>query len=160
MYKSPVHLSDIKKSLLSIWPNDDEFKSSFKDKTLTTPRIIKYLLAKLETSIVGDNSLVPNSEALTVEHILPKRPSSKWPQTMRKEDHLREYLNKIGNLTILTEPMNRGCESREFVFKKNIYKESKFKMTQELSSLNEWTQDEIQNRQSSLADIAAKTWTI
>ena len=54
--------------------------------------------------------------------------------------------------------MNRDCESREFAFKKTIYQNSKLKMTQELCSVSDWTQPEIEKRQSALADIAAKTW--
>jgi hypothetical protein len=160
MRKVPVQMKDVKESLLSIWPNDDEFKSSFKEKTLTTPRIIKYLLSKLETTIVGDQSLVPNPESLSVEHVLPKRPDPKWPSVMRKDEYLKENLNKLGNLTILTEPMNRDCESREFEFKKTIYRDSKFKITQELCSVSDWTQEEIDKRQVALADIAARTWVL
>lgn len=158
MRKTPVQLKDVKESFLNIWPNDDEFKSSFREKTLTTPRIIKYLLSKLETTIVGDQSLVPNPESLSVEHVLPKRPGPKWPSPMRKDEYLKEHLNKIGNLTILTEPMNRDCESREFAFKKTIYRDSKFKITQDLCSISDWTQAEIDKRQAELADIAARTW--
>lgn len=158
MRKTPVQLKEVKESLFNIWPNDDEFKSSFKEKTLTTPRIIKYLLAKLETTIVGDQSLVPNPESLSVEHILPKRPGPKWSSAMRKEEYLKEHLNKIGNLTILTEPMNRDCESREFTFKKTVYQDSKFKLTRDLCSIADWTHTEIDTRQAELADIAAKTW--
>lgn len=158
MRKTPVQLKDVKESLLNIWPNDDEFKSSFKEKTLTTPRIIKYLLAKLETTIVGDQSLVPNPESLSVEHVLPKRPGPKWPSAMRKDEYLKEHLNKIGNLTILTEPMNRDCESQEFAFKKTVYKDSKFKLARDLCSISDWTEAEIDRRQAELAEIAAKTW--
>lgn len=158
MRKTPAKLKEVKESLLNIWPNDDEFKSSFKEKTLTTPRIIKYLLAKLEITIVGDQSLMPNPESLSVEHILPKRPGTKWPSAMRKEEYLKEHLNKIGNLTILTEPMNRDCESLEFAFKKQVYKDSKFKLAQDLCSISDWTDAEIDRRQAKLAEIAAKTW--
>jgi uncharacterized protein with ParB-like and HNH nuclease domain len=160
MRKTPVQMKDIKNSLLNIWPNDDEFKSSFKEKTLTTPRVIKYLLTKLEASIVDDQSLVPNPESLSVEHILPKRPDSKWLSYMRKDDYLKEHLTKIGNLTILTEPMNRECESREFDFKKTLYRDSKFKITKDLSSLSDWTETEINKRQEKMADIAIKTWVL
>ncbi len=160
MRKTPAQMKDVKESLLNIWPNDEEFKSSFKEKTLTTPRIIKYLLSKLETTIVGDPSLVPNPETLSVEHVLPKRPGPKWPSPMRKNEYLKENINKLGNLTILTEPMNRDCESNEFVFKKTIYRDSKFMITQKLCSVSDWTQEEIDKRQAELADIAARTWVL
>jgi ribosomal protein L18 len=160
MRKNSGHLKDVKESLLNIWPNDDEFKSAFKEKTFTTPGIIKYLFAKLEATIAEDLSLIPNPESLTVEHILPRRPGPKWPAPMRSDEYLKQYLTKIGNLTILTDPMNRECESREFTFKKSIYQDSKFKITQELCSVPNWTAEEIERRQARLADVAARTWLL
>lgn len=160
MRKTPVQMKEIKEILLNIWPTNDEFIISFKEKTISSPHIIKYLLSKLEANISSDPSLIPNPESLTVEHILPKRPNLKWPSHMRKEEYLREYLNKIGNLTILHETMNRECESREFIFKKNIYKDSKFKLTQYLYSKSNWNEKDIDERQAILAEIAVKTWIL
>jgi hypothetical protein len=160
MRKDSKHLKDVKECLLNIWPNDNEFKSAFKEKTLSTPKIIKYLFAKMETVSAGDSSLIPNPESLSVEHILPRRPGPKWPSRMKSDEYLKQHLAKIGNLTILTEPMNRECESREFAFKKTIYRNSAFKISQELDSISEWTETEIENRQVQLADLAAATWLL
>jgi hypothetical protein len=114
----------------------------------------------LETQITGDDSVIPNPDVISVEHILPKSPGPKWPAKMLKNDFLKDHLQLLGNLTILTEPMNRDCESHEFAYKKDIYKKSKYKITQDLCSVSEWTAEEILNRQSRLADIAAVTWLI
>jgi len=160
MRKDNYKLKDVKEILLNIWPNDDEFKTSFNQKTLTTPKIIRHILAKIEIYISGDDSLIPNPESLTVEHILPKRPGSEWPTRMRSEDYLKEHCNRIGNLTILTDPMNRDCESKGFDFKKGIYKEAKYKLTTSLCKHSEWNEDRITERQTELADIAAKIWVM
>jgi len=158
--KENCKLKDVKEVLLNIWPSDDEFKTLFREKTLTTPRIIKYILAKIELSNQGDASLIPNPEILSVEHILPKKPSAKWPQKMRRDDFLREFSNRIGNLTILTEPMNRESQSKEFAVKKKTYKDSKYKITQDLCSYSDWTEETILTHQRDLAEIAARTWKI
>jgi hypothetical protein len=160
MRRENCKMKDIKDVLLNIWPNDEEFKTSFKEKTLTAPRIIKYLLAKIEVFISNDASLIPNPETLSVEHILPKKPGTKWSQKMRKDDFLREFSNRIGNLTILTEPMNRECQSREFVFKRDIYKDSRYKITQKICTYSDWTEDTILARQNELSEVAAKIWKI
>lgn len=160
MRKSDSKMKDVKELLLSIWPNDEEFMSSFKEKTLSSPRIIKYLFAKMEVTISKDDSLIPNPETLSVEHILPKKPGAKWPTKMRAADFLKENVSKIGNLTILTEPMNRDCESREFSFKKTIYKDSKYALTKNLCHISDWTKAEIEQRQVALSKIAAATWVI
>ena len=160
MRKPDSKMKDIKDLLLNIWPNDDEFKSSFKEKTLSTPRIIKYLFAKMEVATSEDNSLIPNPETLSVEHILPKKPGTKWSTNVRSTEFLKEHISKIGNLTILTEPMNRDCESREFSFKKAIYKDSRYKLTKELCKMSDWSETEIEKRQADLAELAASIWVI
>lgn len=160
MRKESGKLKDVREVLLNIWPSDEEFKSSFKEKTLSTPRIIKYIFAKMEIQVTGDDSVIPNPETLSVEHILPKSPSTKWPAKMRTSDFLKDHLQRLGNLTILTEPMNRDCESHEFAIKKTIYEKSKYKITQDICMVTDWTAEEIQSRQSRLADIATVTWTL
>jgi hypothetical protein len=160
MRKSDSKMKDVKELLLNIWPNDDEFKSSFKEKTLSSPRIIKYLFAKMEVTISQDDSLIPNPETLSVEHILPKKPGAKWPPKMRAAEFLKEHISKIGNLTILTEPMNRDCESKEFSFKKTIYKDSRYKLTKNLCQISDWSETEIEQRQADLAKTAASIWVI
>jgi len=160
MRKPDSKMKDVKELLLNIWPNDDEFKSSFKEKTLSSPRIIKYLFARMEVAITQDDSLIPNPETLSVEHILPKKPGAKWPPKMRSVEFLKEHLSKIGNFTILTEPMNRDCESREFQFKKTIYKDSRYKLTNTLCQISDWSETVIEQRQAELAELAASTWVI
>jgi hypothetical protein len=158
--KSDTKLKDIKDILLGIWPADEEFKLSFGQKTLSTPGIIKYVLAKLECYKVNDDSLIPNPEGLTVEHILPKKPSASWHSRLRKDPMLKENINFIGNLTILTDPMNRDCESKAFSDKIKIYKDSKYSITRELCDLTDWDESTIKKRQTELAEIASKTWVI
>ena len=158
--KSDTKLKDIKDILLGIWPADEEFIFSFGQKTLSTPRIIKYVLAKIECHKVKDDSLIPNPEVLTVEHILPKKPSASWPIKLRKDPLLKENINLIGNLTILTDPMNRDCESKAFSDKIKIYKDSKYSITRELCNLTDWDENTIRNRQTELAEIASKIWVI
>ncbi len=153
-----VKLKNVQEILGSICPSDEEFITAFKEKTLSSPRIIKYLLAKTEMSISGDDSLIPNPDVLTVEHILPKSPSNKWPSYMRKKEFLEQNCSRIGNLTILTGPMNRDCESTLFSEKKKLYETSKYKLTSELTKLKNWTEKEIGNRQKSLAKRAKDVW--
>jgi hypothetical protein len=152
--------SAIKAILQAVWPNDEEFKLTFREKTLSTPSIVQYVLSKIDAKRSKDASYVPNPEAASVEHILPKRPNSEWPSGMRAEDYLRQYVNRIGNLTILTEPMNRACESKGFGEKKQIYKDSKYKITQDLCGVADWTTEAIVERQRQMAEEAAGIWVL
>jgi uncharacterized protein with ParB-like and HNH nuclease domain len=160
MRSNLTKLKATKDILLEIFPKDEEFITNFKEKTLSSSKIIKYLFSKIEMSLSGTDGLLPNPEMLSVEHILPKKPSSKWPAAMRSAEFLREYLNRIGNLSILTEPMNRDCESKEFSSKKDIYSKCKYKITNQLCSYDNWSNESIITRQGVLSEIAAKVWEI
>jgi hypothetical protein len=118
------------------------------------------VLGNIEIKMSGDESLIPNPEALTVEHILPKKPDSKWPPKMRQEAFVKEHCNRIGNLTILTEPMNKDCESKPFAFKRKIYDGAKYKITKAICAYEEWDPDAITDRQARLAEVAASVWVI
>lgn len=160
MRRPEIKLREVKESLLNIWPNDNEFKSSFKERTLSSPRIIKYLLSKIEIKKSNNDSQIPNPDNLTVEHILPKKPGIDWHSRMRTSEFINSQVSKIGNMTILTAPMNRECESRGFLFKKVIYQESTYQITKDLCLATDWTETEIAKRQEELADIAATVWVI
>lgn len=96
MRKGGTKINDIKEVLQTICPNDDEFKVAFAQKTLTSPKIIRYLLAKIEKSISKDDELIPNPEILSVEHILPRKPSKDWSVSMRKDDFIKEHCTRGG----------------------------------------------------------------
>jgi len=160
MREPGVKFKSVKEILGGICPSDDEFVTLFKEKTLSSPRIIKYLLSKIEMGITGDDSLIPNPDVLTVEHILPKSPSIKWPLAMRKKEFLERNCGRIGNLTILTGPMNRDCENAPFDEKKKEYKKSKYELTTELNEIKDWTDKEIGDRQDLLAQRAKDVWAI
>ena len=129
-------------------------------KTLKAPRIIKYLLSKIEIENSLDDSTIPNPDSLTVEHILPKKPNKDWPFKMRKDTYLKEWVNKIGNITILTEPMNREAQSKRFDIKKSIYSHSTFSVSKDICQFSEWNDGKILERQSSLSEIASKVWIL
>lgn len=158
--KPGTKLRDVKAILQDICPADQEFKLSFCQKTLSTSRIIKYILAKIECLQSNDDSLIPNPEVLTIEHILPRKPSPAWPVRLRKDPVHKENVSLIGNLTILTEPMNRACESKSFLDKKVSYSQSKYKITKSLCDISEWDETAIAARQKQLADLAARVWTL
>jgi hypothetical protein len=55
---------------------------------------------------------------------------------------------------------NNEFKSSKFSDKKKKYAESELWITNSLSSLTEWTINEITNRQSELAKLAVETWSL
>jgi len=146
---------EIRAILQEIWPSDHAFMNSLNESALIAPTEAKFLFAHIERRISGNDAAIPDPESLVVEHILPKKPGPNWPSRMRSQGFLEEHCHKIGNLSILSAPMKKGCESREFEYKKEIYQQSEYAVTRYLCALDNWTEQDIACRQIELSDIAA-----
>lgn len=100
-----------------------------------------------------------NTDAVNLEHILPKKPDKKKWSNFTEEDH-ESYLNRIGNLTLMKSRENSKFKSDGFNIKKNKYKNSGFWITNMLNKYSQWTKENIEDRQSKLAELAKNTWSI
>jgi hypothetical protein len=92
---------------------------------------------------------------VTVEHILPKAPSPKWP---KDEVMLEEYLYRIGNMCLLTRVPNKDLASASFDEKKAVYAKSKIILTNQLATVASWDRQAIEHRQARMAKLAASVW--
>jgi len=159
------------------WPNDAEFEQAWLSSPVytelgsrRTSLILEALDLQLETSkqeqvhILGD---------LTVEHILPQSWSlDEWPfyadgqlAPMPSDDTVSirgVLLQTLGNLTLLTQPLNSSVSNGAFAKKRpEITKQSKLQLNayfQNLQASEPWDQDAILERGMSLFDTALKIW--
>ena len=95
---------------------------------------------------------------VTVEHVMPKTLNDAWRDYI-SERHLdcskdeaervhKTYHNYLGNLTLLNKGENSKGKNDSFEIKKNLYKQTDYKITNELAKLPHWDEDEINNRHS------------
>jgi hypothetical protein len=151
--------AELVRSMASDVPNDDQFKASFASETVSADYIARYYLNCLERVMNGEGSphLAVDDETIgTLEHILPKSPD---PTVWKfDEDTLDRLCRRIGNLTLLApnENSNRGNDS--FQVAKKYYSKSSFKITQQVADYAVWDETSIQERQTTLADLAVKAW--
>lgn len=96
-----------------------------------------------------------------IEHILPQEPSA-WSLT--KSD-IKDYVNKIGNLTLLFRDYNKDTSNRKLVEKNMIYKNSHFQLNKEIES--KWSpifiadfKKAIEDRGTDLASRIESLWRI
>ena len=105
------------------------------------------------------SSQVFNDSEFTVEHILPKSDKhlSSWKGF--KDEDLREWVNRIGNLTLLTRTDNKpGTKfNGSFEKKKEIYAESALAITRRLAQSIDWTPENIKERQRYMAKRAVES---
>jgi hypothetical protein len=131
--------------------NDNQFKLAFKDFIPASHKIARYALWKIEEFKVGKKQIRLDWDSLTLEHILAEKLN--W-------EGKEEYLERLGNLTLLSSPMNSEAANKPFKEKnKNVYKkEKRIELTKELTILNDFTKETIVSRQDDLSKLISKIW--
>jgi uncharacterized protein with ParB-like and HNH nuclease domain len=96
-----------------------------------------------------------------IEHILPKEPK-KWNLT---KTETREYINRLGNLTLLFEGDNKDVGNEKLDIKIKIYNNSGININKEISKKwkdifkNDW-QKAIDDRSIEIANKISKIWRL
>ena len=96
--------------LRPVYPDDQEFRAAFTDKSLRTTssrnnKVVRFILFRLEAQLSGQ-SLDFESAKYGIEHILPENPGDGWDQFDDQQQEASTY--RLGNLTILCD----GGQSR------------------------------------------------
>jgi Protein of unknown function (DUF1524) len=100
-------------------------------------------------------------EAVSREHILPKNPGASWANALRSEDDPDEWVEQIGNLTLLEKKVNRGLGNKDFATKKTKgYSLSELPVNADIALKRNWTWKEIEARSKVLAKTATKVWNL
>lgn len=153
-------------------PTDDKFRDEFAATSFTAKVIdrARYCLEQIEMSKHGayDELQVLGAEDVHVEHIIPQKIKTKkakdeygdWVTYLgdKAEVHHEKYVSRIGNLTIFSGTLNIGASNNPFMKKKQAYKESGIKLTQELLKMSQFKFKNVEQRSKDLADIAVGLW--
>lgn len=103
---------------------------------------------------------------LTVEHVVPQT-WDHWKDDLNFEDtdegrsRLNRLVHRIGNLTLVTGPMNSGLSNHKWSWKKNLLRGDNLEMNRRLIEDMEgdiWNEREIERRSKTLADYVNKIW--
>lgn len=99
------------------------------------------------------------SEDLHIEHVLPKEhPDKGWGQ-FSLDDHSL-YKQRLGNLMILSEKLNKQVARRPYSKKRELYEKSRFFDVAYVDDVYDWNQKVIRDRQRVIAEEIAKVWTV
>lgn len=153
-------------------PDDEKFQYEFANANFTGNIIdrARYCLEQIEMSKHGkfDELQVLGADEVHVEHIIPQKIKTKkaisefgdWVTYLgeKAESQHERYVSRIGNLTIFAGALNIGASNNPFMKKKQAYKESGIKLTQELLKLPQFKFKNVELRSKELADIAVKLW--
>lgn len=142
-------------------PSDGQFEEAFATARVSRPTLARYYLRALEKTSKGieQPEWVPNEEVsdITLEHVLPLRPSPDWKIN---EDDARTGRKLLGNMAIIPESANRDLGQVGFAKKRAVFSKFTYDLTKQIANYEDWNLSEIRNRQKKLAKLAPRTWPI
>lgn len=147
---------------------------------------IKFILARITAYVdalrMGKNDVSDLSNytetAVEIEHIMPQNCKDKSVYGV-DDDEFEVYINRLGNLTLLENTINKSIQNNMYADKVSAYKGSKFYLTSAISELidqgqdtainrtnailtswSEWNKTSIEERQKMFYDLSERIWNI
>ena len=164
------------------WPTDEQFLEGWMTTqihdTMSRDSIIHLLLHLNSEMSTGKNEKVETTY-LTVEHLMPYQWEEYWPlpdgskgmtyselygaEEGNKRAEATKFRNSkvqtIGNLTIISGPLNSAIQNRSWNIKKaELQKHSLLAINRMLWGLDEWNEVTIENRSKELFGLAKRIW--
>lgn len=175
------HLSDLRGDSTE-WPSDDRFWQAWQTRhiyqTLQSPRIVHIFRRLNDVAHTRKTEDVVINGPLSVEHILPQDWIANWPLSdgsrglSREELHASDpedpraratvarnaILQTLGNLTVVTQPLNSAASNSAWPVKKKELESSVLVINQELREFETWDEAAIAKRSRILFDRALQLW--
>lgn len=149
-------VSDICSCIRGEIVSDEQFCSDFSvwSASKSEKEIVRYILTRIHQYL--DTTLEINLDAseVHIEHIMPIV-ATQWD--IDNETH-EAYLWRLGNLMLLSGPINSSISNKPFNLKKDGYRESKIEPNKAVADYENWGIEEITARQKTLCDYAVKIW--
>lgn len=140
--------------------NENKFKEEFKN---ASPKNIvsKYILFRLTAQ--HQEGIKWRSKDIHLEHIMPKKPRGEWSKLKQNDpDNYEEFVDRIGNLTLLQDKLNQGACNKDFKMKKKeYYSKSRLKINKDtLTKYNDWNYKTIGERQKEIYKLIKDIWNV
>ncbi|MCT0206443.1 DUF262 domain-containing protein [Synechococcus sp. CS-1332] len=85
-------------------------------------RYLQYVLLRIDSDLaVGNISPSLDWERISIEHVLPQTLTPYWSDDWGKDDLHEQWVNKLGNLVLLSQRKNSEAQNYEFERKKKVY---------------------------------------
>lgn len=151
---------DVRNILLPVYVDDDQFRADFEvfrqPCTTKGKQLIRYLLCALERQHSRQDVSWHATES-TIEHILPDSLDEIWSETFSEDEHIR-YVDRLGNYALLEQGKNKDLAQKPFDSKKVAFSTSQYGLTRDVAACDDWSKDNIAQRQRKLAKIALTVW--
>lgn len=142
---------------------DEDFSKNFSE--ILVSRISdtwRQILIQLNERLSTGETSVRDAQSVHVEHILPKSPYKRALQEAGlnnlSKDEVASLTNSIGNLTLLSAPLNREISNSPFSAKLYAFRASEIALNKAIAECNTWGATEIKERSKELGSLATEVW--
>jgi Protein of unknown function DUF262/Protein of unknown function (DUF1524) len=162
--RSMATASDVFREWQEVYPSDSIFEAEFSHVKETNNQKCVYLLRRLERQQrrIELQNRAPENElgAVTLEHILPKKPSDEWEATLKADKALAEDCTyRLGNMCLMVKGENKAADRSGFPKKKKFYARSNIRQTRDIATeYAEWNRETIEKHQAAMAKLAVAVW--
>ena len=121
--------------------------------------ILEGIEHQLRDSEKTDDPEVPKK--LTIEHIMPVSwRDDSWPSSNGVDkDERNTLINTIGNLTLVTQPLNSSMSNEKWEHKREeLQKHSLLMLNKQWASQSSWNERDIEDRSYRMAELISKRW--
>ncbi len=130
-----------------VFPNASMLERNFENTALfKSKKIVSLVLYEIEKL---KNHEVPSLENLNIEHFYPQTPTKEWREMVGDEATNLEqnYLDTLGNLTLLNAGLNSKAGNKSFEDKVKMYEDKgSLHLNRYFSNCDKWDIDEIKKR--------------
>jgi Protein of unknown function DUF262/Protein of unknown function (DUF1524) len=152
---------ELRDAMKTYVPSDAEFEGAFAVARVSRAYQARYYLRALENASkqMAQPEYVPNESVVDInlEHVMPLSSGEDWEID---DDMAETTQNLLGNMVLLKSTQNRDLGNLPFAEKKLVYAKSGYDLTKRVAGYDQWTSDEIRDRQAKLAKLAVKTWAL
>ncbi len=105
--------------------NKIAFLNEIENGQIYKRKFARYILLKLDYLNSGNTQKWNTPSKISIEHVLPQNPAqnSQWKKDFTSEQHF-EWLNRIGNLVLISRTKNISLSNLDFIDKKRKYFDS------------------------------------
>lgn len=153
---------ELRDAMKAVVPADQEFEAAFAGARVSKSWLARYYLRSLEKTCkqLPHPEYVANEDVkdINLEHVMPLEATDNWDVDPDTAQSAQKYL---GNMVLLREPDNRDLGNKGWDEKKLVLGRSGYELTKMVGKCaHPWDLPDIRDRQTQLAKLAVKTWTL
>jgi len=139
------------------YPPKDFFMKKFDEVEYKNYPLVIYILSNIARAKEKVEEKTYTFAKSNIEHILPQDPKE-WGGGLNR-DGVKNYVNKLGNLTLISKEINGRMGNKPLKEKVQVFKDTKLDINRELLERFKqlkyrWTEKDINERQKELAEFA------